>query len=38
MGHGLIIGEPDGSVSLRLAQLAELLADAGFEVTGSRAT
>ena len=35
VGHGLIIGEPDGSASPRLAQLAELLADAGFEVTSA---
>lgn len=34
-GMGLIIGEPDGSRSARLAQLDALLAKAGFDVTPS---
>ena len=34
-GMGLIIGEPDGSRSARLAQLHALLAKAGFDVTPS---
>jgi 2-dehydropantoate 2-reductase len=34
-GHGLIVGEPDGRSTPRLARIAALLADAGFEVTQS---
>jgi 2-dehydropantoate 2-reductase len=34
-GQGLIVGEPRGGPSERLAQVAELLAHAGFEVTRS---
>lgn len=34
-GHGLIIGEPDGSPSGRLKRVHELLAGAGFDVTSS---
>jgi len=37
MGQGLIIGEPDGGLSPRVAQVAELLSHAGFELTQSRA-
>jgi 2-dehydropantoate 2-reductase len=33
MGHGLIIGEPGGTVSARLETLRDLLARAGFAVT-----
>jgi 2-dehydropantoate 2-reductase len=35
MGHGLIIGEPGGGESARVARLAGLLGQAGFEVTVS---
>ncbi|HXQ32218.1 MAG TPA: 2-dehydropantoate 2-reductase [Steroidobacteraceae bacterium] len=35
-GHGLIIGEPNGTESERLRQLSDLLERAGFEVTCSR--
>jgi 2-dehydropantoate 2-reductase len=35
MGHGLIVGEPGGGASARVARLGELLAAAGFEVTVS---
>ena len=35
MGHGLIIGEPPGGESARVARLAGTLARAGFEVTCS---
>ncbi|HTM81586.1 2-dehydropantoate 2-reductase [Asticcacaulis sp.] len=35
MGSGLIIGEPDGSVSGRVSQVAGLLGSAGFDVTAS---
>jgi len=35
MGNGLIVGEPDGSLSARVQQLAQLLARAGFDVTTS---
>jgi 2-dehydropantoate 2-reductase len=34
-GNGLILGEPDGSASARVQQLAQLLARAGFDVTTS---
>src|SRR4051812_9422563 len=34
-GNGLIIGEPDGSVSPRLKQVHDLLTEARFEVTSS---
>jgi len=34
-GNGLIIGEPSGGPSARLAELADLLGDAGFAVTPS---
>jgi 2-dehydropantoate 2-reductase len=34
-GNGLIIGEPDGSGSPRLARLAGVLRDAGFDITVS---
>ena len=34
-GMGLIIGEPDGSASVRLNSVHELLAKAGFDVTSS---
>ena len=34
-GMGLIIGEPDGSASVRLCSVHELLAKAGFDVTSS---
>jgi len=34
-GAGLIIGEPDGASSSRLAAVHDLLADAGFDVTSS---
>lgn len=35
MGHGLIVGEPDGGASERVQQLVALLAHAGFEATAS---
>jgi 2-dehydropantoate 2-reductase len=35
MGRGLIIGEPDGTESSRVAQLAALFSRAGFEVRSS---
>jgi 2-dehydropantoate 2-reductase len=35
MGHGLIIGEPDGGESARALRIGQLLAHAGFEVTVS---
>ena len=35
-GNGLIIGEPDGSQTPRLARVADLLRGAGFDVTVSR--
>jgi 2-dehydropantoate 2-reductase len=35
MGRGLIVGEPAGAQSARLARIAEMLAGAGFEVTRS---
>jgi 2-dehydropantoate 2-reductase len=35
MGHGLIIGEPAGGESARVARLGELLGRAGFDVTVS---
>ena len=35
MGRGLIVGEAQGGHSARLARLATLLGDAGFEVTAS---
>ena len=35
MGNGLIVGEPDGSASARVQQVAHLLARAGFDVTTS---
>jgi 2-dehydropantoate 2-reductase len=34
-GHGLIVGEPGGGSTARLARVAALLADAGFDVTQS---
>ena len=34
-GQGLIIGEPDGAKSARVQRVADLLADAGFDVTHS---
>jgi len=37
MGGGLIIGEPDGTASARVERIAALLAQAGFDVTASRA-
>jgi len=36
-GNGLILGEPDGSLSPRLEQIAGLFADAGFDVDRSAA-
>jgi len=33
MGNGLIVGEPDGSASARVQQIAQLLARTGFDVT-----
>ncbi|MCR9073449.1 MAG: 2-dehydropantoate 2-reductase [Alphaproteobacteria bacterium] len=36
MGNGLILGEPDGSMSPRLERVVGLLTDAGFEATASR--
>jgi 2-dehydropantoate 2-reductase len=33
MGQGLIIGEPDGAPSVRVQAVAEVLGQAGFEVT-----
>ncbi|GHD42536.1 2-dehydropantoate 2-reductase [Thalassobaculum fulvum] len=35
MGNGLIVGEPDGSASDRLATVSALLTEAGFDVTVS---
>ena len=35
-GKGLIVGEPGGESTARLARVASLLADAGFEVTPSK--
>jgi 2-dehydropantoate 2-reductase len=35
MGNGLIVGEPDGSASDRLATVSTLLTEAGFDVTVS---
>lgn len=35
MGNGLVIGEPRGGVSARVARLKSVLADAGFEATAS---
>jgi 2-dehydropantoate 2-reductase len=35
MGHGLIVGEPDGGESARAGRIGALLAQAGFEVTVS---
>jgi 2-dehydropantoate 2-reductase len=34
-GNGLIVGEPGGAVTPRLAEVSKLLADAGFDVTRS---
>ncbi len=35
MGNGVIIGEPDGAVSARVASISDLLTAAGFDVTSS---
>jgi 2-dehydropantoate 2-reductase len=34
-GNGVILGEPDGTVSLRLGTIADLLEKAGFDITRS---